>query len=122
MLRFAGLDRPRKHSRRRKKNGGRHPTGSRARSRATAAHHFYWRAQDGPGGFGSSGDAGAIGHASGRSEYLGRVAAVSNPGPARDSMPVRAASALSRVTFEDSADGGRHGGSVAALLSVPVLS
>ncbi len=55
------------------KNGGRHPTGSRARSRAIAAHHLHWRAQDRQPGSGSRRDAGALGHASGGSEYVDRA-------------------------------------------------
>ena len=77
------------------KNGGRHPARSRARSRETAAHDLHRHAQDRASGFGSRRDVGALSHASGWSEYVNRVAAVSSAGAARDFVPVRATSSLS---------------------------
>src|SRR5262249_48529914 len=80
---------------------------------------FTGHAQDGPPGPGGRRDAGELGHASGRREYLNRVAALLSAGPAPNPVPVWTACALSRTAFENGADGGRHGGSKAALLSGP---
>src|SRR5450631_3338704 len=71
MRRSATCGQPKNHlSVKRKKNGGCHPTGSRARGRAVAANHLRRCAQDGSRGFGSCRDAGALGHASGGARAL----------------------------------------------------
>ena len=59
-----------------KKNGRRHPKGSHARSRTTAADHLHRCAQDGSPGVGSGRDAGALGHASDGGEGVNRTVAV----------------------------------------------